>query len=174
MTQAQMASASASATTVKIVPVAATFAARVLGTCADATWTAIKQATLRRAFMDHHVLVFTAASPGAIMDPAATRTLASHFGEPIAEVSRDKRGGGLPHVSLLDSTIKAGEEGKDPQFHYQPGTRSTDWHTDQSFLEIPAKATVLHAHEVPSHSRVRGPTRSDASAPGRPTSRTRL
>lgn len=141
----------ATATTAKIVPLDAAFGARVLGAGTAATWDDNEQATVQRAFVEHHVLVFPATSPGAIMDPAAMRSFAAYFGEPIAEVNRAKRDGGLPEVSHLNSTIKTREAGKDLQLHYQPAVRSEDWHSDQSFLEVPAKATLLHAHEVPSY-----------------------
>ena len=145
------ATATAATATAKIIPIDATFAARVLGVDTAATWNADQQAAVHAAFVEHHVLVFPSLSPGALMDPAAMRAFAAYFGEPIAEVNRAKRDGELPEVSHLNSTIKAREDGKDLQFHYQPAIRSEDWHTDQSFLEVPAKATLLHAHEVPSY-----------------------
>jgi taurine dioxygenase len=84
------------------------------------------------------------------MDAAQTLAFARRFGEPIAEVNRDKRHGELPEVSLLNSTIKEGQLGGDLQFFKQSVIRSDEWHTDQSFVERPALATILHAHEVPS------------------------
>ena len=157
MAHAQGATVTATATatiagsTANIVPIEAAFAARVLGIDAAAPWNVDQQGAVHRAFVEHHVLVFPALSPGATMNPAAVRAFASHFGEPIAEVNRAKRDGERPEVSHLDSTIKARGAGKELQLHYPPALRSEDWHTDQSFLEIPAKATLLHAHEVPSY-----------------------
>ena len=29
--------------------------------------------------------------------------------------------------------------------------RSETWHSDDSYMETPAKATILHAHVIPSH-----------------------
>lgn len=127
--------------------------ARVYGIDGISNCDVLREATIQQAFLAHHVLVFPAnatSTGAALMDPLEVRSFASCFGEPIAEVNRSKRDGELPEVSHLDSTIRTREQDGNLKFHFQPAIRSEDWHTDQSFQEVPAMATILHAHEVPS------------------------
>lgn len=135
-----------SATNVRIVPLDAPLGARIEDCERSAPWDAATADAIHEAFLEHEVLVF----PGRTMNPAQTVAFAKRFGEPITEVNREKRYGELPEVSILNSTIKAGALGGDLSFHTQSVIRSDDWHTDQSFVERPALATILHAHEVPS------------------------
>lgn len=130
----------------RIVALGGPLGARVEGVDRAAPWDAQTSAAIGRAFLDRHVLVF----PGPLMDPHGVLTFARRFGEPISEVNREKRLGEIPEVSRLDSTIKSIEIGKDLLFHQQSALRNDGWHTDQSFVERPAKATILHALEVPS------------------------
>ena len=132
--------------TLRIVPLDAPLGARVDGIDRSASWDTMTEAAVHQAFLDHHVLVF----PGSTMDAHGVLAFARHFGPPIAEVNREKRLGELPEVSKINSTIKAIEPGENLQFHVQTSLRSEEWHTDQSFVERPARATILHAHEVPS------------------------
>ncbi|MGY8993025.1 MAG: TauD/TfdA dioxygenase family protein [Rhodospirillales bacterium] len=130
----------------RIVPLDAPLGARVEGCDRSSPWDADTAAAIHGAFLDHEVLVF----PGTTMDAAQTSAFARRFGEPIAEINREKRHGAWPEVSLLNSTITEGDVVDDMQFHTQSVIRSDEWHTDQSFVENPALATILHAHEVPS------------------------
>jgi taurine dioxygenase len=56
----------------------------------------------------------------------------------------------LPVVSFLDSTVQEGEIGGDEAFRKRTTLRNDEWHSDQSFFERPALATILHAHQIPS------------------------
>src|SRR5690606_3197296 len=120
--------------------------ARVDGCDRAAAWDAGTAAAIRKALCDYRVLVFT----GGLMDPPQMLAFALHFGEPFAEVNRRKRHGALPVVSVLDSTVAPGETGGDDRFRARLKIRNDEWHTDQSFVERPALATLLHAHQVPS------------------------
>jgi len=97
-------------------------------------------ALLDKALADHLVVVI----PGAPMSPEQTRDLARAFGEPRAQLRRSKRDNSVPEVSLMVSTIKT--DGTTDKTVY----RAEDWHTDDSYFEIPAKATLLHSIEIPS------------------------
>ena len=130
----------------RITPLDAPMGAVVEGCDRGGPWDAGTAATIRKALCDYRVLVF----PGAIMGPEDTLAFALHFGEPFAELNRRKRHGELPVVSVLDSTVKAGEVGGDEKFRARTKIRNDEWHTDQSFVERPALATILHAHQVPS------------------------
>ena len=131
---------------VRVTPVDAAFAARVEGIDRATPWDAATAAAVHQAFLKHHVLVF----PGTPMGPDGVLSLARQFGDPMPPVNREKRLDGLPEVTRIDSTITAKVPGRGLQFHIQSSLRAEEWHTDQSFVERPAKATILHAHEVPS------------------------
>ena len=130
----------------RITALDAPLGARVQGIDRAAPWDAQTSAAIQQAFLERHVLVF----PGTQIEPRGVLAFARRFGEPICEVNREKRLGEYPEVSELDSTIVAIEEGKDLTFQQQSALRNEGWHSDQSFVERPAKATILHAHEVPS------------------------
>ncbi|MFO1161247.1 MAG: TauD/TfdA family dioxygenase [Reyranellaceae bacterium] len=89
-----------------------------------------------------HLLVVI---PGEPMAPAATRRLSEVFGQPQRQLLRYKRSGEVPDVSVMVSTLKA--DGTTDK----TAIRAEDWHTDDSYFARPAKATLLHAIEIPSH-----------------------
>ena len=125
----------------RVVPNGAALGARVEGfdrtaPCDEATREALVQALGR-----HLLLVF----PGAPMTPAETRDLAATFGTPRAQLLRYKREGDVPEVSLMVSTIKT--DGTTDK----TAIRSEDWHTDDSYFAVPARATLLHSIKLPSH-----------------------
>ena len=57
---------------------------------------------------------------------------------------RYKRSGEVPEVSIMVSTLKA--DGTTDK----TAIRAEDWHTDDSYFAMPAKATLLHGIEIPS------------------------
>ncbi len=130
---------------VRVDPLGRTLGARVHGVERAGSWDAPTRAAIRQAFLDHHVLIF----PGGLMSAEETLAFARRFGEAVPELNREKRDTDLPEVSRIDSTIEARGAGGSPAFRVRSVARAQDWHTDQSFLEKPARATVLHAHEVP-------------------------
>ncbi len=132
--------------TVRVIPQDEPFSARIEGIDRAAPWDATAAETVHGAFLKHHVLVF----PGVPMGPDGVLSLARQFGDPMPPVNREKRLENLPEVTRIDSTILARPPGADPRFSIQSSVRAEEWHTDQSFVERPAKATILHAHEVPS------------------------
>ncbi|MGY8993746.1 MAG: TauD/TfdA dioxygenase family protein [Rhodospirillales bacterium] len=131
---------------VRVTPLEEPFGARIQGINRAANWDSQTHATVQQALLDHHVLVF----PGETMEPQCLLALARRFGDCMPSVNREKRLNNLPEVTRIDSTIKSIKRGKDTQFHIQSSLRAEEWHTDQSFVEHPAKATILHAHEVPA------------------------
>ena len=95
---------------------------------------------LNRALGEHLLVVV----PGERMTPEEMRDFASAFGKPKPQVLRYKRSGEVPEVSIMVSTLKA--DGTTDK----TALRSEDWHTDDSYLATPAKATLLHSIELPS------------------------
>jgi taurine dioxygenase len=91
--------------------------------------------------LGEHLLVVVS---GERMTPAEMRDFASAFGKPRAQLLRYKRSGGVPEVSVMTSTLM-GDGTTD-----KTAIRSEDWHTDDSYMAVPAKATLLHSIEIPS------------------------
>ena len=98
-------------------------------------------ATLNRALAEHLLVVV----PGDPMTPAQTRDFAAAFGRPQTQLLRYKRSGDVPEVSVMVSTLMT--DGTTDK----TALRAVDWHTDDSYFAIPAKATLLHSIEIPSH-----------------------
>ncbi|MDI1287831.1 MAG: TauD/TfdA family dioxygenase [Reyranella sp.] len=98
-------------------------------------------AMLDQALAEHLLVVL----PGAPMTPAETRDFARAFGEPQTQLLRYKRSGDVPEVSVMVSTLMT--DGTTDK----TAIRAEDWHTDDSYFATPAKATLLHSIEIPSH-----------------------
>ena len=83
--------------------------------------------------------------PGTPMTAPEMRDFSTAFGKPRAQLLRYKRNGEVPEVSTMVSTLMA--DGTTDK----TAIRSEDWHTDNSYIAVPAKATLLHCMEIPSH-----------------------
>jgi len=95
---------------------------------------------LNRALAEHLLIVV----PGDRMALQETLSFARAFGVPQTQLLRYKRSGDVPEVSVMVSTLMA--DGSTDK----TAIRAEDWHTDDSYFAIPAKATLLHAIEIPS------------------------
>lgn len=125
----------------QVIPLRAALGARIEGLDrADAAKPEIT-AFLNRALAEHLLVVV----PGDRMAPKQMRDFASAFGKLKPQVLRYKRSGEVPEVSVMVSTLMA--DGTTDK----TALRSEDWHTDDSYMAIPAKATLLHSIELPSH-----------------------
>lgn len=125
----------------EVVPLKAPLGARIEGLeRAQANEPAIA-ALLNRALAEHLLVVI----PGERMTPAQTRRVAEAFGAPQRQLLRYKRSGEVPDVSIMVSTLMA--DGTTDK----TAIRAEDWHTDDSYFAKPAKATLLHGIEIPSH-----------------------
>jgi len=124
----------------KVVPLAAPLGARIEGIgWADAGKPDVA-AALNRALGEHLLVVV----PGTPMTAPQMRDFARAFGRPRAQLLRYKRNDGVPEVSTMVSTLMA--DGTTDK----TALRSEDWHTDDSYMAVPAKATLLHSMEIPS------------------------
>jgi taurine dioxygenase len=97
-------------------------------------------ALLNRALAEHLLVVV----PGERMVPPQTLAFAKAFGTPRTQLLRYKRSGDVPEVSVMVSTLMA--DGTTDK----TAIRAEDWHTDDSYFAVPAKATLLHGIEIPS------------------------
>lgn len=125
----------------KVVPLDAPLGARIEGVCwEDATKPDVAQA-LNKALGEHLLVVV----PGQPMTALQMRDFSKAFGTPRAQLLRYKRNGEVPEVSTMVSTLMT--DGTTDK----TALRSEDWHTDDSYMAVPAKATLLHSMEIPSH-----------------------
>src|SRR5690348_1402241 len=125
----------------KVVPLDAPLGARIEGICwQDATRPDVAAALSRT--LGEYLLVVV---PGQPMTAPLMRDFASAFGKPRAQLLRYKRNDEVPEVSTMVSTLMA--DGTTDK----TALRSEDWHTDDSYMAVPAKATLLHNMETPSH-----------------------
>ena len=96
---------------------------------------------IREAFLAHHLLCFR--SP-PLTAPALV-AVAKHFGTPQLQLIRSRYHPDAPEVSVLDGTYERAED----KPRDLSRVRLSGWHTDDSYFEVPAKATLLHAIAVP-------------------------
>jgi taurine dioxygenase len=90
---------------------------------------------IRRAALDHQVLVFRGQQA---MDDAALERFASYFGEFGDEPYLE----GIPTHPHVAAVVKEASERRTVNF-------GGSWHSDWSFLERPPSFTLLHARELP-------------------------
>lgn len=124
----------------KVVPLDAPLGARIEGLARPDAAKPEIASLLNRALGEHLLVVV----PGECMAPHEMRAFASAFGKPKPQVLRYKRSGDVPEVSIMVSTLMT--DGTTDK----TALRSEDWHTDDSYLATPAKATLLHSIELPS------------------------
>ncbi|MFO1080667.1 MAG: TauD/TfdA family dioxygenase [Reyranellaceae bacterium] len=124
----------------EIVPLNAPLGARIEGLDRSTADNGETAALLQRALAEHLLVVL----PGNPMTPAETLRVAEAFGTPQKQLLRYKRSGEVPQVSVMVSTLMA--DGSTDK----TAIRAEDWHTDDSYFARPAKATLLHAIEIPS------------------------
>ena len=123
-----------------ITPCAGPLGARIDGLERSRAGEPETAAFLRRALAEHLLVVV----PGNPMTPAETLAFSQAFGTPQRQLLRYKRSGDVPDVSIMVSTLMA--DGTTDK----TAIRAEDWHTDDSYFAVPAKATLLHAIEIPS------------------------
>src|SRR5919197_1290227 len=124
----------------EVVPLHGPLGARVEGLDRSRANDPATAALLSRALAEHLLVVI----PGERLRPAETCRFAEAFGRPRKQLLRYKRNGEVPEVSIMVSTLMA--DGTTDK----TAIRAEDWHTDDSYFAEPAKATLLHALEIPS------------------------
>jgi taurine dioxygenase len=127
----------------EIRPLSTALGAEVSGPDFSLPLSAKDVARLQAAFLEHHLLCFRAEP----LPPADLLRLACHFGEPQLQLLRRGRHRQVPEVSVHDSTYRTPEAKPDDLSQI----RVASWHTDDSYFEIPAKATLFQALEIPEH-----------------------
>jgi taurine dioxygenase len=124
----------------EVVPCQGPLGARIEGLDRSRAGEPETAALLNRALAQHLLVVV----PGERMTPSQTLAFAKAFGTPRTQLLRYKHSGDVPEVSVMVSTLMA--DGTTDK----TAIRAEDWHTDDSYFAVPAKATLLHGIEIPS------------------------
>ncbi len=128
----------------RAAPAAPELAARVTGVALDAPLDPPTLTAIRAAWARHAVLVF----PGQRLDAAALIAFSRTFGalepSPAAAAQRGGAQRGVPPEVWIISNIR--EAGRPIG---ALGDAEARWHTDMSYVEVPPRASILHAVEIP-------------------------
>jgi taurine dioxygenase len=130
-----------------VMPLEAPLGAAVSGVDLSHPLEAGTAAALRRAWLDHVVLVFH----GQSLSDAQLLAFARNFGElefPPSKLLNYTQGSGQkadipPEVNVISNVVENGRK------IGQLGAGEARWHTDSSFVQRPPSASILHALEIP-------------------------
>ena len=126
--------------TISIQPVGFACGARVTGIDLSKPLSAQDLETLRKAWIEHLVLVF----PGQALDPFSLMTFTRNFGELDDYATQPfNRHPEINEVMVLTNKRTNGQ----PSKTYNAGQ---NWHTDLSYTLRPAKGTAVYCMEKPS------------------------
>lgn len=123
----------------KIEPLSTVMGAEVTGVDLNARLGAAERDQLYEAFLKHLVLCVRGQS---FADVGAFLNGARHFGEPKIQHMESYRVDGHPEAGVVSSEDRDVKDGKRI-------IRGTMFHTDESFIATPPKATILYALDVP-------------------------
>jgi taurine dioxygenase len=124
----------------KITPASDVMGAVITGTDLSRPLDEGQRADIRRAFLDAHILIFRDQS----LDEEQFSRFAGTFGEIETHVVKNDQGARWSAVHRITNLDAEGHPAE------RPFTSSTYvWHTDKSFLPVPASATLLQAIELP-------------------------
>ncbi len=125
---------------IKVSPLSEVMAAEVTGVDLSEPISEEQTAALNAAFLEYQVMCVRdqRLAPGEYVRAARV------FGEPQEQVVKHFLHPSEPLISLVSSV-----DNRDRAGDGKPIVRGPYWHTDDSFLEVPAKATVLYAIEIP-------------------------
>lgn len=124
----------------KIEPLSKVMGAEVTGVNLNGPLTAGERDQLYQAFLEHLVLCVRGQS---FADVGAFLNGARHFGEPKIQHMESFRFDDHPEAGVVSSEDRDVKDGKRI-------IRGTMFHTDESFIATPPKATILYAIDVPS------------------------
>ena len=123
----------------KITPLSNVMGAEVTGVDLNGPLSATERDQLAKAFLDHLLLCVRDQRFG---DIGAFLNAARHFGEPKIQHMESFRLDEHPEAGVVSSEDRDVKDGKRI-------IRGTMFHTDESFIAEPPKATVLYAVQVP-------------------------
>jgi taurine dioxygenase len=123
----------------KITPLSKVMGAEVTGVDLNAPLSAADRDRLYQAFLEHLLLCVRGQRFG---DVEAFLNAARHFGEPKVQHLESYRSDKNPEAGVVSSEDRDVKDGKRI-------IRGTMFHTDESFIAEPPKATVLYAVQIP-------------------------
>ena len=128
-------------TGLEVVPLTKDVGAEVLGVDLSSKLDKPTFETIRRAWLEHGVLVIRNQS----IDPDAFVAFSTRFGEldnaPVMENGRAFVDG-YPELFVISNVVKNGLR------IGSLGARELEWHTDMAYVESPPKASCLYAVEI--------------------------
>lgn len=113
--------------------------AEVSGLDMLSAWDDETRATVNQAFLDHIVLIFRDQT----LTPLQFMAFAGRFGALQPHVAKKYR-----HPEAEDIVMMTNVD-KDGKFDAVGASRGVGWHSDLSYDRVPAKATLMHAIELP-------------------------
>jgi taurine dioxygenase len=122
-------------TPIRITALSDALGAEITGLDLTGPVTGVDLELIQSAFHEYHLLCFRSQP----LTPGDFSRVARYFGEPQLQLLRHQRVDEVPEVSILESTYQSAEDKPDDLTL----VRLSGWHTDDSYFEIPAKATVL-------------------------------
>ena len=125
----------------KIEPISTALGARILGLNLEYVVSESDLSRLKDAFFKYHLLCIE----GTPLSSSNFLRFARLFGEPQMQLLRNRYDEKNPEVSILESTYKTEESKPDDLTR----VRLSGWHTDDSYFEKPAKATILQSLAIP-------------------------
>ena len=123
----------------QITPLSKVMGAEVTGVDLNQPLSAANREQLYEAFVDHLVLC---VRDQRLADIGGFLNAARHFGEPKVQHMESYRSGEHPEAGVVSSEDRDVKDGKRI-------IRGTLFHTDESFIAEPPKATILYAVNVP-------------------------
>ena len=127
---------------VRIQPLSETLGAEVIGCDLSSLRDEETISLLRDSFLAHHLLCFRMEP----LSPSNFFSLGSLFGTPQLQLIRHERNTTVPEVALFVSTY----ENQSDKPENLNEVRLSGWHTDDSYFELPAKATLLQGLDIPT------------------------
>tara|TARA_B100000676_G_scaffold186276_1_gene183117 strand:+ start:765 stop:1604 length:840 start_codon:yes stop_codon:yes gene_type:complete len=123
----------------EITPLSDVMGAEIRGVDPNQQLDATTRETLYQAFLDH---LLVCVRDQHFVDVGAFLDGSRHFGEPKVQHMQSYRVDGHPEAGVVSSEDRDVNDGKRI-------VRGTMFHTDESFIAVPPKATALYAVEVP-------------------------
>ena len=134
--------ATAEQDSLEVIAFDAPFGAEIAGVDLGAAPDAGVCAAIRQAFLDRQILVFR----GQHLEKPAQIRFTEQFGELELPINRDYRSADYPALHVV-TNLDA--EGRLKDRKVLPNAGNYFWHTDASYMQRPAMATLLYAIQVP-------------------------
>jgi alpha-ketoglutarate-dependent taurine dioxygenase len=127
---------------VRFAPIDGSYAGECIGVDLSRPLDAETRSAIRSAFLDYQLLAFR----GQALDKPAQLRFTEYFGPLELPVNRDYLGGDYPALHVVTNLDASGNL-MARKVLANPGNYF--WHSDASYMQVPAMATLLYAIQVP-------------------------